>query len=111
MKQLQLSVRKYWSLWLLAVMPLFFHLLLTLCFPESALTTVVYLAISLCFLLIDYLQYRKQPDCSVYVLIAGILFIPFYLFLRKDETGRRIKAPLFAWIIGYVCYLSVLSVI
>lgn len=105
------NIRQNRTVWLLAVLPLLIRTILTLLLPGARYTILLYTLLCIFFLIVDYRNWKASPDCSIYTFLIGILILPYYyLYLRKDNNGHKIRGPLAAWVILFICMLAAASI-
>ncbi|HWS30303.1 MAG TPA: DUF4339 domain-containing protein [Clostridia bacterium] len=106
----QSRLAKY-SVWLLAIVPILFLFVSALVLPGSETVPYIYFVLCCVFLFFDILQYRKSPYYSVYSAIIGLLFLPYYLYMRRDTAGKRCYMHLLVWTVLFVFYLSAQTIV
>ena len=77
-------------MWLLATLSLLIRTILTLLLPGAQYTHLLYTLLCVFFLIVDYRNWKVSPDCSIYTFLIGILILPYYLYLRRDNNGQKI---------------------
>lgn len=104
------NIRQNRTVWLLATLPLLIRTILTLLLPGAHYTLLLYTLLCVFFLIVDYRNWKVSPDYSIYTFLIGILILPYYLYLRRDNNGQKIHGPLAAWVILFICMLAAASI-
>lgn len=98
------------SLLLAGVIPALSNFLGAIFLPEFSGLYYVYFGLSLVFLLWDLHVQGTRGAAAFWALALGLLFLPAYLYRYRRESGFKGLAPLIAWTILFIFYLSVLSI-